>query len=91
MRIYSVYDVKAAAFTTPIFSRNNATAIRSFTLAVEQEENEFNKHAEDYSLFALGEWDELNGKIAGSTPIQIVTALELLDQEGPMLVPRGGE
>lgn len=60
-RVYSVYDSKAKAYSQPIFSMNNATMIRSFTKAANQEGHDFHTFAADYTLFCLAEWDELTG------------------------------
>lgn len=64
----SVFDVKAEQGMTPIFTQNEATAIRSFRAAVNLEGHEFAGHAEDYSLWRVGTWDsekrELVGEVA---------------------------
>jgi len=81
MKIYAIYDSKAEAYLKPFFCTNNAVAIRSFTQAVNQEGSDFNLHAGDYTLFAIGGWDEQTGHINGNkvktdlgTAIQYITS-----------------
>lgn len=63
MRIYTVYDSKAQAHSTPFYSHNNATAIRSFAQAAQDEKTDFHKYAGDYTLLCVGEWDPATGNI----------------------------
>lgn len=63
MDIFSVFDSKAEAFLPPFFSPNRAVAIRSFTRAVQQEGSDFNLYAGDYTLFCIGSWDPVKGKL----------------------------
>jgi len=62
-RVYSVYDSKAETYSTPIFERNNASMIRSFTKAANTQEHDFNTFAGDYTLFCIAEWDERSGEL----------------------------
>lgn len=61
LQVFAVYDSKAEAYLQPIFCVNRAVAIRSFTLAAQQEGHDFNRYAADYTLFQLGEWDPYSG------------------------------
>lgn len=67
MKLFSVYDSKAEAYL-PIFqSATIGTAIRTFEQAVNEESSPFHKHAADYTLFMIGEYDEQTGIVS---PIQ---------------------
>jgi len=61
MCVFSVFDSKVGAFLTPFFSRNRATALRSFTSAVQDTSTDFYRYAGDYTLFEIGEWDAEKG------------------------------
>jgi len=61
--ICSVYDSKAAAYLQPFFAPTRAVAIRSFAAACLQEDHQFRRHAEDYTLFCLAEFDEFTGQV----------------------------
>lgn len=60
-KIVAVFDHKAEAFLKPVFVQSNGAAVRSFGDGVNNPETEFYKHPEDYTIFALGEWDDSNG------------------------------
>ncbi len=60
--IFTVFDCKAKAYLQPFFSVNIETATREFTAAVNGEGN-FNRFAEDYSLFELGVFEQLTGEL----------------------------
>jgi len=63
MKIFTIYDSKAEAYLQPFFSPNKATATRQFQQAAQDETTEFHRHAGDYTLFQIGEWDEQAGAI----------------------------
>ncbi len=61
--IFTVFDVKAEAYLQPFFAHKEALALRMFTEAASDPDHQFCKHAEDYTLFAIGEWEENSGEI----------------------------
>lgn len=63
MKIFSVYDSKANAYMQPFFSPTAGTALRAFETIANEEGHEFCKHAADYTLFEIGEWDEFDGQL----------------------------
>jgi hypothetical protein len=63
MFIYSVYDSTAQTYTAPFFFPNNALAIRAMRGVLLDPQHSFSKHAADYTLFAIGEWDDSNGMV----------------------------
>ena len=65
MKVYSIYDNKAKAWTQPYYATNKATALRSFSDAVNEPDSPWAKHAEDYVLFEIGTWEEFTGELAG--------------------------
>lgn len=58
MKMFAIYDSKAEAYLAPIFCPTTAVALRMFRQAAEEEGHTFHKHAGDYTLFELGEWNE---------------------------------
>ncbi len=58
VKLYCVHDSKAKAYLQPFCSPNDATAIRTFETAISREDHDFNLHAEDYSLWYLGTFDQ---------------------------------
>lgn len=60
-KYYTVYDSKAEAYLPPFLAPNTGVATRMFTDVCNDPKHEFNKHAEDYTLFEIGEFDSLSG------------------------------
>lgn len=63
LRVFAVHDSKAEAFLQPMFFLTRGQAMRAFLDALEDEKHEFNKHAEDYTLFEIGEFDQGSGEM----------------------------
>ncbi|WNK12398.1 MAG: nonstructural protein [Microvirus sp.] len=63
--IVSVRDAKADIFGRPFFVQTAGVAIRSFSDEVNREgtDNQFNTHPEDFSLYEIGLYDDIDGKI----------------------------
>lgn len=57
-KIFSVYDSKVAAYLPPMLMRTRGEAIRAVTEAIRDPQHQFAKHAPDFVLFELGEWDD---------------------------------
>lgn len=81
-KLFSVYDSKAEAFIQPFFSPTTGTAIRSFESACNEASHDFNKHAGDYTLFEIGEFDHDSAKLETlDTPHNLGIALTFISQE----------
>lgn len=76
--VFSVFDSKAAVFMQPFFCVNRAVAVRSFKAAAQDPEHEFCKFAEDFTLFELGTFSEVDGLFSmHATPQSVVLAVSL--------------
>jgi hypothetical protein len=80
VQMYSIYDKAAQAYVTPFFMHNKALAMRAFEDNINsKEENNINKHPEQFSLFCLGELDDSTGLITPKEQPELVcSALELV-------------
>lgn len=77
VRVYTVYDSKAEAYTTPQFYQTKGIAIRAFIEAIKQEDTPFCKYPEDFTLFEVGEFDDSNCAFnLYPTPVSIGKAIE---------------
>lgn len=82
LKMFTVFDSKAAAFLQPFFAPTTAVAIRSFSQAARTQGHDFNQYAEDYTLFELGEFDQETAKIMlRDTPTSICLASTVLASE----------
>lgn len=68
--IFSIYDEKAQAYLPPFYLPNEEMAIRAITDCVADIEHNFCKHAEDFTLFNIGTFDDSNAEIfSQKTPL----------------------
>lgn len=76
---FSVHDSKAEAFLQPFFDQARGSAIRSFIDAVNEEGHQFNRHADDYTLFEVGVFDQEMGKFEKKEPVSLGNAVSFKD------------
>lgn len=81
MKIFAVRDSAVEAFMQPFFSPSMGAAIRSLTEATNDPKHEFAKHAKDYSLYILGDFDDASGIVtSGGPPVHIVACSDLINK-----------
>ncbi len=76
--IYSVFDVKAGAYMVPFFLATDAMALRGFSDLLLDAEHPFSAHAEDFTLFKVGEFTDVKGVVIGCTPLSLGNGVELV-------------
>lgn len=75
---YCVLDKKSLVFNTPYFLINDDVAIRQFHSVVNNPESMVNKYPEDYTLYKVGSFDMLKGRIVPEDfPVEVMSALNL--------------
>lgn len=84
MEIFAVYDEKAAAYMTPFFMNSRGEASRAFGDAVSSPDHAFHKHAEDFTLYYLGTFDNGLAQFETVTPEPLVRASSLLVKVTPI-------
>lgn len=67
-KMFTIFDSKAEAFLPPFFLPTKAMAVRVFTDCVNDEEHNWGKHPEDYTLFQLGNWNDSSAVIEMDEP-----------------------
>ncbi len=72
MKIFTIHDSKAEAYIQPFFAINEGVALRLFQTAAMDEHHDFHRHAADYTLFEIAEFDEITGTIE---PLQAIKNL----------------
>lgn len=79
VKMFAVRDAKAEAFLQPMFFQSKGLAVRAFADAANDVGHNFCKHAEDFTLFELGEWDDESGVFTQlPQPLAIGSAFEFL-------------
>ncbi len=76
--IYTVHDVKAHAYLPPFVLPTNEMAIRTMTDCVNDKGHNFGAHPEDYTLFLIGEWDNVTGKVEDLDKISLGNGLDFI-------------
>lgn len=76
MKMFAVYDSKVEAYMTPFFMRSRGEALRAWETTVNDEKSSMHRYPSDYTLFEIGEYDELCG-IATSHASKVSLGLAL--------------
>lgn len=80
-KIYAVKDIVADEFQPPFFVKNDAVAIKEFGKACDNKETLWHQFPNDYSLYALGEFDTETGSINSSSLKQLANASQFVNKE----------
>lgn len=75
--IFSIFDDKAAIFSTPYFAVNTHDGIRRFNLLCKQDDR-LKQFPVDYQLKQLGSFDDETGEISGHDPITVAHAAQFV-------------
>lgn len=84
--MFAIYDIKAQAYQEPICEVNAATAIRSFEVAVRNEQSQYHQYPDDFYLDEVGHFhpEDLKQPIhPHENPIRLTVARALLPLEEP--------
>ena len=81
LKIFTVYDSKAEAYLQPFFTSTISLAVRQFTEALNDPNHQFHKYKSDYTLFALGNYDDTTGTFDTDAPVSIGNGLEFVKPE----------
>lgn len=79
--LFTVYDSKAEGYLQPFFAMTEAVALRMFSTAVGDPDHDFHRHAEDYTLFCIGEFDQAEGVLVSQIAYCVAKAHELVRYE----------
>lgn len=79
---FSVFDVKAEVYGTPIFFATKGLATRTFEEQCNKPDSPIAMHPADFTLFHVGEFDQDAGMfIPLKTPATLGTGLEYVRSE----------
>lgn len=77
VNVYSVFDSKAGVFSAPTVYPNEQTAVRAFTTAVRSADSQMFMFPEDFTLFLVGSWNVVEGKLCGVDKVSVVNGAQL--------------
>lgn len=78
---FAVHDAASGLYGTPMFLISKGLALRSFSDECNNPQSIINKHAGDYTLFQIGEYDEESGVMTPITPLSCGNAVEFIFKE----------
>lgn len=78
LKCFAVYDVKVKAFLTPFFSPTASAACRVMRELVHDPASMVGKYPEDFTLYQVGEFDDMAGELTPETPPKFVIKLDSL-------------
>lgn len=81
LSVYAIYDMAVGAYLPPFYSRSSGEAIRSFTDACNQKDSPFYKHASDFYLTRIGEFDDASGHFSTGEPLRLIGATEVVHDD----------
>lgn len=81
LKVFAVFDVKAAAFGAPQFMATRGLAMRAFAEASADARSPLAQYPADYSLYELGEYDPATGMITSlPQPSMLVSAAAIIQE-----------
>ncbi len=78
LQIFTIYDEKAHAYLPPFFLPHIGQATRTFSDCINSADHQFGKHPHDYTLFALGHFDDNKAEIILADRKLIANGVEYL-------------
>jgi len=80
-KLFTIYDEKAEIFIPPFFVPTIGLAIRAFTDCVNDDEHQFGRHPQDYTLFEIGEFDDSTALIITGDKKSIGNGVEFINSQ----------
>ena len=85
--MYSVHDSVSGVYDRPFVARAEGDAVRSFGDIANDKDHPIGKHAEHFSLFHVGTWNDNTGKVDPCAPTHVVNAIDLVNYDRPSMHP----
>lgn len=77
LKMFAVYDSKSATYSQITTMRRREEAIRAFAIACQNNQSDFYKYAEDYSLFEIASFDDDVGlPVPNNVPELVISAMQ---------------
>lgn len=83
-KVFTVYDSKLEIYNAPFLAINKGHALRLIEGLVRRPDHDFNRHAMDFTLFEIGEYDDTTGTYTMEPArVPIAGLWELRETESP--------
>lgn len=79
--MFTVFDSAAGLFLEPFFAPTEAFAVRLFGYLVNKPGHQFAAHAEDFTLYVVGEFDQASGEVGRHNPKPLGNGLTLRTED----------
>lgn len=83
--VVAIFDSKLECYGKPLFFKTKGEAMRAFIDECNRPESQMHKHAADFTLFHVANYDEGKGMFENlRTPMSLGVAIEMVrEQDGP--------
>ena len=76
-QVFTVYDAKAEIYLPPFYAQTKGHAVRMFEDSANDPEHQFNRHAEDFTLFHCGTYEDTTSEFSiFAAPMALGVAIE---------------
>lgn len=79
-KVCAVRDRAMDQYGQPIFTPTIGTAVRAFQDEINNEQSSMHKHADDYDLYHIGDYEADTGQLIPVQPKMIAVGKEMLNQ-----------
>lgn len=88
MKLFAIYDIKAAYYLQPFPDSSTISAMRGFETAVNEGNSTFSRYPDDFCLMELAEFNQHTGElIPNMAPVNLGTARTVLKIESGFKKP----
>lgn len=82
MKLFAIRDLKALRFFQPFSDVDSHSAIRGFSIGVNDTKTMFSKFPDDFALYEFGSFDSNTGIFSlHESPVELVRAIALLNRD----------
>ena len=80
MNLYSIFDTKSGVFDRPFCAVSDGAATRAFGDMCKEPESVIGKHPDDFALYRVGSWNNVDAQITVEPKECMITGPEILSQ-----------
>lgn len=95
MNCYTTLDYKSEVYARPFFEETDASAKRAFSIAVSDKSTLVGQAPEDFAVFRIGTFNDVNGILVSCEPVLVcrgndlvVPPDDIVDQMGEFMKAR---